>query len=390
MARSLPLLLKVFQAIRKFGTDRAVLTVRQLLVDLGERSYPIYFGEGLIQEASAYFAKHGISKKSPLMIITDERVAERHLAALETELRAGGFNVVSAIVEAGESSKSLDTLGTLVGKALEAGLDRKSAIVALGGGVVGDLAGFVAASYMRGIQFVQVPTTILAHDSSVGGKVAVNHPLAKNIIGAFHQPQLVLYDLNTLQTLPPREVSAGLSEVVKHGLIWDAEFVDWCEANADQLLALNPEALGYALFKGSSVKAAVVSKDERENDLRAILNLGHTIGHALEAVAGYGELLHGEAISIGMIGSAKLGLRYGAPEDVYHTTKRVLSKCGLPVRLPAHYDADAIMDAMMHDKKFKEGTMVFVVPTAIGKVDIVKDVPVAWVREIVEQLKLEE
>ncbi|MFF2090105.1 3-dehydroquinate synthase [Paenibacillus sp. NPDC058174] len=363
--------------------------MRELMVDLGERSYPIYIGEGLLPEASSYFLKHGISTKSPLLIVTDSEVATRHLSTLEDSLRSGGFTVASAIVDSGESSKSLAVLEKLVTKALEAGLDRKSTIVALGGGVVGDLAGFVAASYMRGVKFVQVPTTILAHDSSVGGKVAVNHPLAKNIIGAFHQPELVLYDLNTLQTLPPREVKAGLSEVVKHGLIWDAEFAQWCEDHAEELLALDPDALGYALYKGCSVKAAVVSQDERENDLRAILNLGHTIGHALEAVAGYGELLHGEAISIGMIGSAKLGLRYGAPEDVYTTTKRALSKCGLPVKLPEHFDVDAIMEAMMHDKKFSENTMVFVVPTAIGTVEIKKDVPTAWVREIVEQLKLE-
>ncbi|WP_424766064.1 3-dehydroquinate synthase [Paenibacillus sp. sgz302251] len=363
--------------------------MRELTVELGDRSYPIYIGEGLLQEASSYFEKHGISKKSPLMIITDIHVAKLHLQALETELAEGGFKTVSAVVPSGESSKSLVMLESLVTKALEAGLDRKSAIIALGGGVVGDLAGFVAASYMRGIKFVQVPTTILAHDSSVGGKVAVNHPLAKNIIGAFHQPELVLYDLQTLQSLPPREVKAGLSEVVKHGLIWDSAFVDWCDENAEKLLALDPEALGYALYKGCSVKAAVVSQDERENDLRAILNLGHTIGHALEAVAGYNELLHGEAISIGMIGSAKLGLRYGAPEEVYTVTKKVLSKSGLPIRLPGHFDVDAIMDAMMHDKKFTEGTMVFVVPTAVGKVEIMPNVPVQWVREIVEQLKQE-
>lgn len=363
--------------------------MRELTVELGDRSYPIYIGEGLLQEASSYFIKHGISKKSPLLIITDSHVADYHLQTLETELADAGFNTSSVVVPSGESSKSLTMLESLVTKALEAGLDRKSAIVALGGGVVGDLAGFVAASYMRGIKFVQVPTTILAHDSSVGGKVAVNHPLAKNIIGAFHQPELVLYDLHTLQTLPPRDVSGGLSEVVKHGLIWDGAFVAWCEEHAEKLLALDPEALGYALHKGCSVKAAVVSKDERENDLRAILNLGHTIGHAIEAVAGYGEFTHGEAISIGMIGSAKLGLRYGAPEEVYTVTKRVLAKCGLPVRLPEHIDVDKIMDAMMHDKKFAEGTMVFVVPTAIGKVEIKPDVPVQWVREIVEQLKQE-
>lgn len=363
--------------------------MRELTVDLGDRSYPIYIGEGLLQEASSYFLKHNISTKSPLMIITDSQVAKHHLPALESELKNGGFKTVSAVVPSGESSKSLSMLEELIAKALEAGLDRKSTIVALGGGVVGDLAGYVAASYMRGIKFIQVPTTILAHDSSVGGKVAVNHPLAKNIIGAFHQPELVLFDLHTLQTLPPREVKAGLSEVVKHGLIWDESFTVWCEENADKLLALDPEALGYALFKGCSVKAEVVSQDERENDLRAILNLGHTIGHALEAVAGYGVLLHGEAISIGMIGSAKLGMRYGAPEEVYTVTKRVLAKCGLPVSLPESFDVDAIMNAMMHDKKFTEGTMVFVVPTAIGKVEIKPDVPVEWIREIVEQLKEE-
>ncbi|QAY66159.1 3-dehydroquinate synthase [Paenibacillus protaetiae] len=363
--------------------------MRELTVDLGERSYPIYIGEGLLDSAAGYFTKHGISKKSTLMIVSDSHVAPLYLETLEQHLRGEGFRVTSAVVDAGESSKSLAVLEQLVAKALEAGLDRKSAVVALGGGVVGDLAGFLAASYMRGVQFIQIPTTILAHDSSVGGKVAVNHPLAKNIIGAFHQPEMVLYDLNTLQTLPIREVRAGLAEVVKHGLIWDESFVEWCVTNAGKLQALDADALGYALYKGCSVKAAVVSEDERENGLRAILNLGHTIGHALEAVAGYGELLHGEAISIGMIGSAKLGLRYGAPQSVYDVTKQSLQSCGLPTRLPAHLDTDAIMDAMSHDKKFKESKMVFVVPVAIGKVEIKSDVPVEWVREIVEELKQE-
>ncbi|MFD0711161.1 3-dehydroquinate synthase [Paenibacillus sp. GCM10027626] len=364
-------------------------TKRELTVELGERSYPIYIGEGLIDEAGELFAKHGISKKSPLLIITDDEVAPRHLAHLNDVLSGAGFKVSTAIVPAGESSKSLAKLEELVTQALQAGLDRKSAIVALGGGVVGDLAGFVAASYMRGVKFVQVPTTILAHDSSVGGKVAVNHPLAKNIIGAFHQPELVLYDLLTLQTLPQRQISAGLSEVVKHGLIWDAEFVAWCDDHAEQLCALDHEALSYALYKGCSVKAAVVSEDERENGLRAILNLGHTIGHALEAVAGYNELLHGEAISIGMIGSARLAVALGAPEEIYNVTKRVLTKVGLPIRLPAHLDTDAIMEAMQHDKKFQEGTMVFIVPAAIGKVEINTQVSASLVREIVEQLKQE-
>jgi len=364
--------------------------MHELIVDLGARSYPIYIGEGLLNEASSYLIKHGISKKSPIMIITDETVAPLYLNALKQQLDEEGFTAATAVVPTGESSKSLSMLESLTTKALEAGLDRKSAIIALGGGVVGDLAGYVAASYMRGIKFVQMPTTILAHDSSVGGKVAVNHPLAKNIIGAFHQPELVLYDLLTLQSLPPREVSAGLAEVVKHGLIWDAEFVKWCEEHADKLLKLDSDALGYALYKGCSVKAEVVSRDERENDLRAILNLGHTIGHALEAVAGYNELVHGEAISIGMVGAAKLGVRYGADAELYETTKRVLRRCGLPVRLPSHFDNDAVMAAMKHDKKFTEGTMVYIVPTHIGKVEIKPHVPVEWIREIVEELKQED
>ncbi|RJE90046.1 3-dehydroquinate synthase [Paenibacillus sp. 1011MAR3C5] len=364
--------------------------MRELTVDLGERSYPIYIGEGLLNEADTYFSKHGISKKSPLLIITDTNIAPLHLSLLEEKLKEGGFQAVSAVVQAGEGSKSLAMLEELIASALDAGLDRKSTIVALGGGVVGDLAGYVAASFMRGVKFVQIPTTVLAHDSSVGGKVAVNHPKAKNIIGAFHQPEFVLYDLNLLQTLPAREVRSGLSEVVKHGLIWDASFVQWCEENAGKLLALDADSLGYALHNGCSVKASVVSQDERENGLRAILNLGHTIGHAIEAVGGYNGLQHGEAIAIGMVGSAKLGVRYGAPEEVYTTTKRVLAKCELPIALPQHYDVDAIMDAMMHDKKFAEGTMVFIVPTAIGEVEIKSDVPVAWVREIVEELKLED
>ncbi|UVI32397.1 3-dehydroquinate synthase [Paenibacillus spongiae] len=363
---------------------------RTLTVQLGERSYPIYIGEGLIDQAGQRFIEHGISSKSPIMIVTDEHVAvQQHLVRLESVLKQAGFTVSSAVVPAGETSKSLAVFEELVTKALQAGLDRKSTIVALGGGVVGDLAGFVAASYMRGIRFVQVPTTILAHDSSVGGKVAVNHPLAKNIIGAFHQPEMVLYDLSTLQTLPQRQVRAGLSEVVKHGLIWDAEFVAWCDENADRLQALDSDALGYALFKGCSVKAAVVSKDERENDLRAILNLGHTIGHALEAVAGYNQLLHGEAISIGMVGAARLAVKLGAPEQVYTVTKHVLSRVGLPVRLPEELDTDLIMDAMKHDKKFQEGSMTFIVPVAIGEVEINHTVSASLVREIVEELKQE-
>ncbi|NEW06073.1 3-dehydroquinate synthase [Paenibacillus sp. SYP-B3998] len=361
--------------------------MRELTVDLGERSYPIYIGQGILNNIAGLFEQHKLSRKSPLLVITDDTVAPLHLERVLTLLQKGGFTATSCVVPAGETSKSLAQLEEIVTVALQAGLDRSSAIVALGGGVVGDLAGFAAASFMRGIRFVQIPTTILAHDSSVGGKVAVNHPMAKNIIGAFHQPELVLFDIDTLLTLPPRQVKAGLSEVIKHGLIWDAEFTQWCDDNAERLLALDPESLSYALYIGCKVKSIVVSQDERENDLRAILNLGHTIGHALEAVAGYGELLHGEAIAIGMVGAAKLAQQFGYSEEIYTVTKRIFLKYGLPISIPSHLDTDKIMKAMMHDKKFKEGTMVFVIPMEIGKVEIRKDTTVDQVRQIVDLLK---
>lgn len=363
--------------------------MRELTVHLEERSYPIYIGEGLLDEAGSYFSKHGIGKASPILIVTDSEVAPHYLAKLQTALESSGYTVVSHTVRSGEASKSLSVMEEIVGTALLAGLDRKSTIVALGGGVVGDLAGYTAASYMRGVRFVQVPTTILAHDSSVGGKVAVNHPLAKNSIGAFHQPEMVLYDTATLKSLPLRDVRSGLSEMVKHGLIWNLKFTNWCYDNADKLLALDSDALQYGLYEGCNVKATVVSQDERENDLRAILNLGHTIGHALEAVAGYGELLHGEAISIGYIGAAKLAARLGYSEEIYTRTKQIVKKFELPIAIPKHLESEEIMRAMMHDKKFKEGRMVFIIPTEIGKVEIRNDVPQQWVREVLEELKEE-
>ncbi|MEF2964350.1 3-dehydroquinate synthase [Paenibacillus sp. M1] len=363
--------------------------MRTLQVDLGERSYPIYIGGGLLSQAGDYFARHGLSAKSPVLIVTDDNVAPLHLKQVEESLRQAGYSTVVKIVPAGEKSKSLDVFEDVMTAAIEGGLDRKSAVVALGGGVVGDLAGFVAASYMRGVPFVQMPTTILAHDSSVGGKVAVNHRLAKNMIGAFYQPEMVLYDVDTLQTLPEREVRAGLAEVVKHGLIWDEAFTSWCREHTAELLALDPEALGYALTKGCEIKAHVVSRDERENGLRAILNLGHTIGHAIEAIAGYGEYLHGEAISIGMAAAALISVNRGADRSLYEETTSILRGFGLPTIMPEQLDEDKIIGAMMHDKKFKEQQLVFILPKSIGKVEIVSDVKVEEVRRVIRELKEE-
>jgi len=363
--------------------------MRRLHVDLGERSYPIIIGEGIRERMPEFLAEHRIHPNHKLLIVSDASVAKFHLQPLVDALHGAAYDVTSHVVPSGEQSKSLDHLEQIVTTALEAGLNRHSVIIALGGGVVGDLAGFAAASYMRGIRFVQMPTTILAHDSSVGGKVGVNHRLAKNIIGAFHQPEFVCFDTAMLATLPEREIRAGLSEVIKHGLIWDESFVAWCEDHVEQLLSLESEAIAHALYEGCKVKAEVVSQDEREGGLRMILNLGHTIGHALEAVSSYHELEHGEAISIGMVGSAKLAIRLGYDPLIYTTTKRVLQAFGLPIRIPAHYDRDRIMSAMMHDKKFKDGKMVFVVPVAIGKVEIRHDIEAAWIEEIIEELKQE-
>lgn len=363
--------------------------IKELTVDLGERSYPIYIGEGILQEIPALFAKHSIPAKSPVLVVTDSHVAPHYLQQVEELLGSGGYTAVHFIVPPGEKSKSLSVFEEVITAALAGGLDRNSTVIALGGGVVGDLAGFVAASYMRGVRFIQIPTTILAHDSSVGGKVAVNHPLAKNIIGAFHQPEMVLYDISTLRTLPGRDIRAGLAEMIKHGFILDRSFAEWCDTHAEELLSLQTDALAHGLYQGCKIKAAVVSEDEREGGLRAILNLGHTIGHALEAVAKFNQLLHGEAISIGMVGAAKLAVRLGYPEYVHTETKRILQKFGLPVQIPAQMNTDEILSAMMHDKKFQHGEMVFIIPVDLGKVEINKHVSSAWVRETIEELKEE-
>jgi len=363
--------------------------MRSITVDLGERSYPIHIGSGLLKDIGARCAEAGFPVRSPLLLVSDSSVAPLYLPGLEFALREHGYTVISHIIPAGEASKSLVSYEEIMTTAIKAGLDRSSAVLALGGGVVGDLAGFVAATYMRGIGFLQIPTTILAHDSSVGGKVAVNHPLAKNMIGAFYQPSMVLYDLGTLRTLPARQVSSGLAEVVKHGLIVDRDFAYWCREHASELLGLNQEALGYALERGCAIKAEVIAVDEREQGLRAILNLGHTIGHAIEAVGGYGVFLHGEAISIGMAGSALLAAKLGRDSSIYEETASMLAALRLPVTLPAEYGEDELMEAMMRDKKFKEGKMTFVVPDSIGAVSIVNDVPESAVREVLAQLKKE-
>jgi 3-dehydroquinate synthase len=356
--------------------------MKQLTVELGERSYPIWIGPGVIEQLPRLLEEAGIDSGRKLFIVTDEHVAPLYLDQTKSQLQDAGYMVYHSVVEAGEKAKSLAVYERVMTEALEAGLDRKSAFLALGGGVVGDLAGFAAATYMRGVAFVQIPTTLLAHDSSVGGKVAVNHPLGKNIIGAFHQPRLVAYDTEFLKTLPPREVAAGFAEVIKHGLIWDETFVTWLEQNAEGLQRFEHDLLQEALLRACSVKVAVVSEDEKERGLRAILNLGHTFGHAFEALCGYETLNHGEAVSIGMVAAAMLAERLGIASDISARTRHILEKYRLPVMLPHAMNADKIIEAMRRDKKGEGGKLVFVLPTAIGKVEIRKDVAEEPVREV--------
>ncbi|RKD25708.1 3-dehydroquinate synthase [Ammoniphilus oxalaticus] len=362
--------------------------MNQLTVDLGERSYPILIGKGLLRQLPQQLAARGIEPRQTLFIVSDEHVAPLYLEQVVNGLEQAGYRCGYHIVPAGEQVKSLAYLEEITGKALEIGLDRNSVFLALGGGVIGDLTGFCAAAYMRGVPFVQIPTTLLAHDSSVGGKVAVNHPLGKNIIGAFHQPSLVLYDTETLTTLPKREIYAGFAEVLKHGLIWSESFTNWLSDNASSLLSLESPFIEEAIQQGCAIKAEVVSNDEREQGLRAILNLGHTFGHALEAISSYGGLIHGEAISIGMVAAALLAERIGltkAEDRVAERTISLLKQYHLPVQLPSAFAIDDILAAMRHDKKGKDGKFVFVLPTAIGAVEIVENVDEA---DIIETLKI--
>ncbi|QOT00552.1 3-dehydroquinate synthase [Brevibacterium sp. JNUCC-42] len=350
---------------------------RTLLVDLNERAYPIHIGAGLLSQTPALLQEVNIKASQKLFLITDAHVAQHYLKPLQHHLAEAGYQVAFHIVPAGEKAKQFAVYEEVMTAAIGAGLDRKSVVLALGGGVVGDLAGFVAATYMRGIDFVQIPTSLLAHDSSVGGKVAINHRLGKNLIGAFHQPLMVIYDVATLQTLPPREISAGFAEVVKHGLISDVGFVRWLEEHAKSLMELDAELVGEAIYRGCAVKAAVVAKDETEQDIRMTLNLGHTFGHAFEALTGYNQLNHGEAISIGMIVAARYAESIKmAPQGVAERTKRVLSAFGLPTQWPKGLHPEDVLRAMHLDKKGVAGKLTLVLPTSMEHVEIVP-----WVEE---------
>ncbi len=360
--------------------------MEQLEVALGDRSYPIYIGAGILPGLARLLEEQGIDQKRKLLLVSDSQVFPLYGEKVVAGLREAGYTVFQAIVPAGESSKNLEQLESLVEIGIQSGLDRTSVILALGGGVVGDLAGFLAAVYMRGISFVQLPTTLLAHDSSVGGKVGVNHRLGKNMIGAFHQPALVVFDVETLHTLPPREVTSGYAEVIKHALIADLEFAQWLLKQQEGLLRLESSLVKKAILRGCQIKAEIVCQDEQEHGVRALLNYGHTIGHALEAVSGYSRYTHGEAVAIGMVGAALLSEALGLAHNVVLPTRKLLSSFSLPVSLEEQWSIEELMAAIKRDKKGKQGSIHFVLPTKIGQVRLVQDVEEPLIRQVLQML----
>jgi 3-dehydroquinate synthase len=383
---------------------RTLATVR---LELAARCYDVRIGAGVLERVGPWVA--ALLHPTRAAIITHPRLARLYGEPLARGLGRAGVPSFSLEVPPGERQKSLHRAEQLLGALLVGGCDRRAVVIALGGGVIGDLAGFVAATFMRGIAFVQVPTTLIAQvDASVGGKVAVDHRLAKNAIGAFHQPSLVVADLDILATLPARELRAGMAEVIKHGVIADRDLFTYLERSVESILRLDRAALAHIVRRSVEIKARVVAQDEREAGLRAILNLGHTVGHAIETISSYRTVRHGEAISIGMVAAARLGVRLcGFSEAGAARLERLLAAFGLPIRLPAGTMlsvralpaeasakagrrgisfTDALLDVMKRDKKTLGGRLRMVLPARIGRVRIVDDVPLPEVRRVLRQM----
>jgi 3-dehydroquinate synthase len=358
-----------------------------VVVDLGIRSYNIYIGSGILGMLGTWVREVAPGDKA--LVVSNRKVFGLYGDIIRKRLAEKGYEVVSGEMGDGEEYKNLATLEQLYDLAFTHKIDRRCPVIALGGGVVGDTAGLLAATYLRGVPFIQVPTTLLAQvDSSVGGKVAVNHPGGKNIIGAFYQPRLVVADMTTLKTLPAREIKAGLAELIKYGVISDAGFFKWLEENIDKLLSLDEESLAHAVAVSCRSKARVVEADETEQGLRAILNYGHTVGHAVESLSGYKVFLHGEAVAAGMAAAARLAEVMGLlPAEQGRRITALIARAGLPVELPPNLNNNDIIAAMRQDKKAQAGRLTFVLPSAIGSVEICDDVPEAAVRGVLSSLK---
>lgn len=361
-------------------------SVRSMDIDLGERSYTIYVGNGLVNSIGQLI-KERIPDVRICAVVTSEGIPIEHIEALNGSLESAGLKVGMVNVPVGEEAKSWDVAGSLIGELLDIGLDRRSAVIAFGGGAIGDLAGFAAAIYMRGVHLVQVPTTLLAQvDSSYGGKTAVNHPKGKNLIGAFYQPSLVASDPGLLRTLPVRELLSGLGEVVKHGVIADPELFRLTEEERDRLLEADSEALTEAVIRSVTIKGRLVEEDERDiKGSRAILNYGHTVGHALEILSDH-ELRHGEAVAIGMEAAAEIAVGLGLfkPEDAERQTK-TLDSLGCNLKLP-EIDLETVMSVMHRDKKAVGDTINFVLPTGIGSTPVVQGVPEDTIVDTLERM----
>jgi len=363
----------------------SAVSVQQVVIDLGDRSYRIDIGRGLLDAASSY---ENLPSATQAMVVSNTTVAPLYLGRLKAALLRRYQHVHAVVLPDGEAFKTWESLQLIFDALLTHACDRKTVLFALGGGVVGDMTGFAASSYMRGVPFVQVPTTLLAQvDSSVGGKTAINHPLGKNMIGAFYQPRRVICDLDTLSTLPERELSAGLAEVIKYCPIADMAFFDWIEAHIDALRARDAAALSHAVRRSCEIKAWVVGQDEHESGLRAILNFGHTFGHAIEAGLGYGQWLHGEAVGCGLLMAARLSQRLGLVDGAFVDRLRALvQRAGLPVKAPMldpQDNAGRYMALMRVDKKAEAGEIKFVLIDGPGRATV-RGAPDALVSEVID------
>ena len=354
---------------------------KQIQVDLGERSYPIYIGQSLMSDGET-LSRYLLKKR--ILIVTNETVAPLYLKQIQDTMASFG-EVTSVILPDGEQFKDLTHLDSIFTALLQRNYGRDSVLVALGGGVIGDMTGFAAACYQRGVDFIQIPTTLLSQvDSSVGGKTAVNHPLGKNMIGAFYQPQIVIIDTECLQTLPAREFAAGMAEVIKYGIMWDAEFFQWLENNVQALKSLDTQALVYAISRCCEIKADVVSQDETEQGVRALLNLGHTFGHAIEAEMGYGNWLHGEAVAAGTVLAAQTAKSMGLiDESIVRRIVQLFHAFDLPITAPESMDFDSFIKHMRRDKKVLGGQIRLVLPTAIGRADVFSQVPESTLEQVI-------
>jgi len=364
------------------NTTQALNTMQTLKVGLAERSYPIHIGSGLLSRADLILP---FLPNRRVAIVSNTTVAPLYLSPLRTLLEKNGVRVESIVLPDGEQYKNIATLNLIYDALLTSRCERNTPLIALGGGVIGDMTGYAAATYLRGVPFIQIPTTLLSQvDSSVGGKTGINHPLGKNMIGAFYQPQLVLADIDTLKTLADQELRAGLAEVIKYGLIRDLPFLEWLESNMEKLLARDTAALQYAITRSCENKAEVVGNDERESGERALLNLGHTFGHAIENGMGYGAWLHGEAVAAGTIMAADLSQRLGwINEQDVTRIRKLFERAGLPVIAP-HMTIDKYLDLMGLDKKVIDGQIRFVLLKALGHAVISSAVPAELLRATLE------